>query len=37
MRVPPDAAFVGTFEVYARTGYQDIVLLDAVTFIVKSS
>ena len=35
--IPPDAAFVGTFEVYARFAYQDIVLLDAVTFIAKSS
>ena len=35
--IPPDAAFVGTFEVYARAAYQDIVLLDAVTFIAKSS
>ena len=35
--IPPDAAFVGTFEVYARAGYQDIVLLDAVTFVAKSS
>jgi len=35
IRVPPDAAFVGTFEVYARTGYGDVVLLDAVTFAAK--
>ncbi len=33
IRVPPDAAYVGTFEVYARTGYSDIVLLDTVTFV----
>jgi hypothetical protein len=35
--VPSDVpALVGTFEVYARTGYSDIVLLDAVTFVAKS-
>jgi hypothetical protein len=30
--LPP---FVGTFEVYARTGFSDTVLLDAVTFEAK--
>jgi hypothetical protein len=36
--VPSDVpALVGTFEVYARIGYSDIVLLDAVTFVAKSS
>lgn len=35
IRIPPDAAYVGTFEVYARTVYNDIVLLDTLTFIVR--
>ncbi|MGD0495418.1 MAG: hypothetical protein ABSB28_05190 [Candidatus Bathyarchaeia archaeon] len=31
-RVPPDPAYVGTFEVYARAQYYGIVLLDTLTF-----
>lgn len=31
-RVPPDASYIGTFEVYARTRYNDNVLLDTLTF-----
>lgn len=33
IRIPPDEAYVGTFEVYARTKYSDTVLLDTLTFI----
>jgi hypothetical protein len=32
IRVPPDAAYVGTFEVYARAQHYEIVLLDTLTF-----
>jgi hypothetical protein len=32
-RVPPDPAYVGTFEVYARAQYYGIVLLDTLTFV----
>jgi hypothetical protein len=31
-RIPPDAAFVGTWEIYARAEYNDTVLLDTLTF-----
>jgi hypothetical protein len=34
IRVPPDPAYIGTFEVYASTSYQDAVLLDTLTFAV---
>jgi hypothetical protein len=37
IRIPPDPAYVGTFEVYARTGYSDVVLLDAVTFVANQN
>jgi hypothetical protein len=33
--IPPDAAYVGTFEVYARTRYYEIVLLDTLTFMAR--
>jgi len=33
IRVPPDPAYIGTFEVYARTQYYGIVLLDTLTFV----
>ncbi|MGA3192118.1 MAG: hypothetical protein ABSD73_06350 [Candidatus Bathyarchaeia archaeon] len=33
IRVPPDPTYVGTFEVYARTQYYGIVLLDTLTFV----
>lgn len=33
IRVPPDPAYVGTFEVYARAQYYGIVLLDTLTFV----
>jgi hypothetical protein len=32
IRVPPDPAYVGTFEVYASTHYYETVLLDTLTF-----
>jgi hypothetical protein len=32
IRVPPDPAYLGTFEVYARTQYHETVLLDTLTF-----
>jgi hypothetical protein len=32
IRVPPDPAYVGTFEVYARTLYYGTVLIDTLTF-----
>lgn len=33
-RIPPDAAYIGTFEAYATTGYQgQMVLSDSLTFI----
>jgi hypothetical protein len=35
IRMPPVAAYVGTSEVYARTVYNDIVLLDTLTFIAR--
>jgi uncharacterized protein YfaS (alpha-2-macroglobulin family) len=34
MRVPPDPAYIGTFEVYASTSYKGTVLLDTLTFTV---
>jgi hypothetical protein len=34
IRVPPDPAFLGTFEVYASTQYYGIVLLGTLTFTV---
>ena len=34
MRVPPDPAYIGTFEVYTSTSYQGAVLLDTLTFTV---
>lgn len=33
IRVPPDPAYLGTFEVYARAQYYGIVLLDTLTFV----
>lgn len=30
-RIPPDAAYIGTFEIYARTRFNDNVLLDTLT------
>ena len=33
IRIPPDPAYVGTFEVYARAQYYGIVLLDTLTFV----
>jgi hypothetical protein len=35
IRVPPDPAYIGTFEVYTRTIYYETVLLDTLTFVVK--
>ncbi len=36
IRIPPDAAYVGTFEVYATTGYKgQMVLSDTLTFIAR--
>ena len=32
-RVPPDPAYLGTFEVYASTQYNGVVLLDTLTFV----
>jgi uncharacterized protein YfaS (alpha-2-macroglobulin family) len=37
IRIPPDAQYVGTYEVYARSVYNDVVLLDTLTFIAKQS
>jgi uncharacterized protein YfaS (alpha-2-macroglobulin family) len=37
IRIPPVVAYVGTFEVYARTVYNDVVLLDTLTFIAEES
>jgi uncharacterized protein YfaS (alpha-2-macroglobulin family) len=35
-RIPPDAAYIGTFEAYATTGYQgQMVLSDTLTFIAR--
>jgi hypothetical protein len=34
IRVPPDPAYLGTFEVYASTQYYGIELLGTLTFIV---
>ena len=31
-RIPPDISFVGTWEIYARTEYNETVLLDTLTF-----
>jgi len=37
-RIPPDAAYVGTFEVYATAGYQgQLVLFDTLTFVAKQN
>jgi hypothetical protein len=33
IRVPPDPAYIGTFEVYASAQYYGIVLLDTLTFV----
>ena len=33
VRIPPDGAYVGTFEVYVRTVYSGTVFLDTLTFI----
>jgi uncharacterized protein YfaS (alpha-2-macroglobulin family) len=35
IRIPPVAAYLGTFEVYARAVYNDIVLIDTLTFIAR--
>lgn len=38
MRIPSDAAYIGTFEVYATTGYQEqLVLFDTLTFVAKQN
>ena len=37
-RIPPDAAYIGTFEVYATTGFEaQMVLSDTLTFIAKQA
>jgi uncharacterized protein YfaS (alpha-2-macroglobulin family) len=37
-RIPPDVAYIGTFEVYATTGYQEqLVLFDTLTFVAKQN
>lgn len=36
-RIPPEAGYAGTFEVYARTSYYETVLLDTLTFIARQS
>jgi hypothetical protein len=37
IRIPPVAAYLGTFEVYARTVYNDIVLIDTLTLLAKQN
>ena len=37
IRIPPVAEYVGTYEVYARTVSNDVVLLDTLTFTVTQS
>ena len=36
-RLPPDAAYAGTWEVYATAQYQDTVLIDTLTFVAQQT
>lgn len=35
VRIPPDSAYAGTYEVYVRVQYNELVLLDTLTFIAR--
>jgi hypothetical protein len=35
VRIPPDSAYAGTYEVYVRVQYNELVLLDTLTFMAR--